>query len=265
MMFEFNPSVRSSYAGHLSSHPRAAISDSALIPAAVAIVVTKSTYNDEACFLLTRRAKGLKRHSGQYALPGGRLESGESTETAALRELEEELGLTASISQVAGQLDDFATRSGFRITPVVVWLDQDTNMTLDPLAAKRPEGGLFMWSEQGNDPHKVTSGHPRSNSSSAAAVLSYDVPHNAPWDWRVSLYTWTKSISAGAYIVPGMLLLLGHMDVNSPVWTIATPLFGLTLLAVTGVLLIWDLEHPERFYMISVSYTHLTLPTSDLV
>ena len=77
-------------------------------------------------------AKGLARHSGQYALPGGRLEPNESTEMAALRELEEELGLTASTSQVAGQLDDFATRSGFRITPVVVWLGQDTNMSLDP-------------------------------------------------------------------------------------------------------------------------------------
>ena len=131
-MFEFYPSVQSSYAGHLSSHPRVAIDDTALIPAAVAIVVTKSAHNDEACFLLTRRAKGLARHSGQYALPGGRLEPNESTEMAALRELKEELGLTASISQVAGQLDDFATRSGFRITPVVVWLDQDTNMTLDP-------------------------------------------------------------------------------------------------------------------------------------
>ena len=131
-MFEFYPSVRSSYAGHLSSHPRVAIDDSVLIPAAVAIVVTKSTHNDEACFLLTRRAKGLARHSGQYALPGGRLEPNESTEMAALRELKEELGLTASTSQVAGQLDDFATRSGFRITPVVVWLDQHINMTLDP-------------------------------------------------------------------------------------------------------------------------------------
>ena len=131
-MFEFYPSVRSSYAGHLSSHPRVAIDDAALIPAAVAIVVTKSAHNDEACFLLTRRAKGLARHSGQYALPGGRLEPNESTEMAALRELKEELGLTASISQVAGQLDDFATRSGFRITPVVVWLDQDSSMTLDP-------------------------------------------------------------------------------------------------------------------------------------
>ncbi len=131
-MFEFNPSLRSLYTGHLSSHRRIAIDDAALIPAAVAIVVTKSAYNDEACFLLTRRAKGLTRHSGQYALPGGRLEPNESTETAALRELNEELGLTASASQVIGQLDDFATRSGFRITPVVVWLDQNSNMALDP-------------------------------------------------------------------------------------------------------------------------------------
>ena len=131
-MFEFNPSLRSLYTGRLSAHPRVAIDDAALIPAAVAIVVTKSTHNDEACFLLTRRAKGLARHSGQYALPGGRLEPDESTETAALRELKEELGLTASARQVAGQLDDFATRSGFRITPVVVWLDQHTNMALDP-------------------------------------------------------------------------------------------------------------------------------------
>ena len=131
-MFEFNPSLRSLYTGRLSAHPRIAIDDAALIPAAVAIVATKSDHNNEACFLLTRRAKGLTRHSGQYALPGGRVEPNESTEMAALRELEEELGLTASISQVAGQLDDFATRSGFRITPVVVWLDQNTNMALDP-------------------------------------------------------------------------------------------------------------------------------------
>ncbi len=131
-MFEFNPSLRSLYTGRLSAHPRVAINDAALIPAAVAIVVTKSACNDDACFLLTRRAKGLTRHSGQYALPGGRLEPDESTEIAALRELKEELGLTASASQIAGQLDDFATRSGFRITPVVVWLDRNSNMALDP-------------------------------------------------------------------------------------------------------------------------------------
>ena len=59
-------------------------------------------------------------------------------------------------------------------------------VTLDPLAARRPDGGLFMWSEQGNVPHQVPSGHPGPWNSSAAAVLSYDVLHLAPWDWRVS-------------------------------------------------------------------------------
>ena len=72
--------------------------------------------------------------------------------------------------------------------------------TLDPLAARRPEGDLFMWSEQTPGTERVVSGHPGPfNNSSAAALLSYDVPHSIPWDWRVSLYTWTKGIAAGAY------------------------------------------------------------------
>ena len=70
--------------------------------------------------------------------------------------------------------------------------------TLDPLAARRPEGGLFVWSEQYAGPGAVTGGRPAPHNTSAAAVLSYDVPHRAPWDWRVSLYTWTKGIAAGA-------------------------------------------------------------------
>lgn len=68
--------------------------------------------------------------------------------------------------------------------------------TLDPLAARRPDGGLFAWATQGApDPQLVTSGsgHPGRTVSSAAALLSYDVPHHAPWGWRVSLYTWTSS------------------------------------------------------------------------
>ncbi len=74
--------------------------------------------------------------------------------------------------------------------------------TLDPLAARRPDGGMFLWSEQGTLPHQVTSGHPGAANSSAAALLAYDVPHRMPWDWRLSLYTWTKGIAAGAYLVP---------------------------------------------------------------
>ena len=122
--------------------------------------------------------------------------------------------------------------------------------TLDPIAAKRPDGGLFMWSEQLTGPHQVVSGHPGPQNSSAAALLSYDVPHSAPWDWRVSLYTWTKGIAAGAYLVPALLLGMGTITSANPLWQWVTPILAGVFLGFTGLLLIWDLEHPERFYYI---------------
>lgn len=122
--------------------------------------------------------------------------------------------------------------------------------TLDPLAARRPEGGLFMWSEQQTGPEFVVSGNPNYNNSSAAALLSYDVAHSIPWDWRVSLYTWTKGIAAGVYLVASLLMLFGYLNGNNSVWLWATPVVSGVFLAITGALLIWDLEHPERFYLI---------------
>ncbi len=120
--------------------------------------------------------------------------------------------------------------------------------TLDPIAAARPPGGLYMWSEQGDG---VRSGHPGGwSNSSAAAVLSYDVPHRAPWDWRVSLYTWTKSIAAGAYLIPLLLVLAGLLSWSSPLFVWVAPILALVFLAITGVVLIFDLEHPERFHYI---------------
>src|SRR4051812_32911563 len=132
--------------------------------------------------------------------------------------------------------------------------------TLDPLAARRPEGDLFMWSEQKQDAGTVNSGNPSYANSSAAALLAYDVPHSLPWDWRVSLYTWTKGIAAGAYLVAAMLVLLGHLRHQgysdefgispfmsyppSPLWLWAAPVLSGAFLAITGGLLIWDLEHP---------------------
>jgi 8-oxo-dGTP pyrophosphatase MutT (NUDIX family) len=74
-----------------------------------------------AAFLLCRRAAGLNRHASQWALPGGRLDPGESVIDAARRELEEELGVALGEDAVLGLLDDYATRSGFVITPVVLW------------------------------------------------------------------------------------------------------------------------------------------------
>jgi Fe-S-cluster-containing dehydrogenase component/formate-dependent nitrite reductase membrane component NrfD len=122
--------------------------------------------------------------------------------------------------------------------------------TLDPLAARRPDGELFMWSEQRTGTDFVVSGHPDYNNTSAAALLSYDVPHTIPWDWRVSLYTWTKGIAAGAYLVPLLLVLAGLLKVDSPVWLWVAPVVSGAFLGLTGALLIWDLEHPERFYLI---------------
>jgi Fe-S-cluster-containing dehydrogenase component/formate-dependent nitrite reductase membrane component NrfD len=147
--------------------------------------------------------------------------------------------------------------------------------TLDPLGARRPDGGLFMWSEQPAGPGVINSGHPEYHNSSAAALLSYDVAHSIPWDWRVSLYTWTKSIAAGAYLVAALLLavawLSGQLTADatnaatsatamtgasaaSPLlgglWLWVVPVLSGVFLALTGALLIWDLEHPERFYMI---------------
>lgn len=123
-------------------------------------------------------------------------------------------------------------------------------VTLDPLAARRPDGGLFMWSEQGDVDHQVPSGHPGSWNNSAAAVLSYDVPHTAPWDWRVSAYTFTKSIAAGAYLVPLLLGALGLLPFTTTLWGLQAPLVALAALMVTGALLVWDLDHPQRFWMV---------------
>jgi Fe-S-cluster-containing dehydrogenase component/formate-dependent nitrite reductase membrane component NrfD len=122
--------------------------------------------------------------------------------------------------------------------------------TLDPLAARRPEGGLFMWSEQQDSSDTVVSGNPNHNNSSAAALLAYDVAHSIPWDWRVSLYTWTKGIASGVYLVAALLVLLGALRVTDTIWLWFTPIISGAFLAITGVLLIWDLEHPERFHLI---------------
>jgi 8-oxo-dGTP pyrophosphatase MutT (NUDIX family) len=91
-------------------------------------------WQTDAAFLLTRRAARMNRHAGQWALPGGRIDEGETPQAAALRELHEELGLQVQPAAVLGTLDDYATRSGYVITPFVVWAGAAP--TLQPDAAE---------------------------------------------------------------------------------------------------------------------------------
>jgi 8-oxo-dGTP pyrophosphatase MutT (NUDIX family) len=97
----------------------------------VAIVLMER--DGQPCVPIFQRTSGMRRHAGQMALPGGKVHEGETAERAALRELHEELGLALDETSVLGLLDDFDTRSGFVITPVVVWGGAD-------VAVLRPSG-----------------------------------------------------------------------------------------------------------------------------
>jgi 8-oxo-dGTP pyrophosphatase MutT (NUDIX family) len=113
-------SLRSHIARHLAGFERVSLAAPGLTPAAVALTLVPGAGGAPA-FLLTRRVLTLHRHSGQFALPGGRLDPGEDAQTAARRELSEELGVELDDGSALGLLDDFATRSGYVITPVVFW------------------------------------------------------------------------------------------------------------------------------------------------
>jgi len=123
--------LRAQIATNLGAHDRSAELDPSLRPAAVAVTIVANAVG-EACFVITRRVATLRNHSGQWALPGGRIDEGEDPAGAALRELEEEVGLQCPRDRVLGLLDDYPTRSGFRITPVVVWAGLDVVLRPNP-------------------------------------------------------------------------------------------------------------------------------------
>jgi 8-oxo-dGTP pyrophosphatase MutT (NUDIX family) len=128
---ELDDALRERVRAHLSNFERISHSGEGLRAAAVALVLT-SDEAGRACFLITRRASRLRNHAGQWALPGGRLDAGETAEGAALREVEEEVGVGLGPEDVLGQLDDYPTRSGFVITPVVAWAGPKRETVADP-------------------------------------------------------------------------------------------------------------------------------------
>jgi mutator protein MutT len=123
--------LRQRVAAHLAGFERRSHEGGDLRAAAVALALVDDE-EGRPCFLITRRARGLRAHGGQWALPGGRIDAGETAPQAALRELAEEVGLALAPESVLGLLDDYPTRSGFVITPVVAWAEAGAALRANP-------------------------------------------------------------------------------------------------------------------------------------
>lgn len=127
----FTDALRQELESKLGSFERHKADAADLRRAAVALVILPDA-DGEACVLLTQRAFHLSKHAGQYALPGGRIDAGETTVEAALREAHEEVGLRLDTERVLGRLDDFVTKSGFHMGAVAVWGDPDETIVPSP-------------------------------------------------------------------------------------------------------------------------------------
>lgn len=146
-MFEFicNDDLLHHISANLEKFVQKTHDNRGLMAAAVAVTIVDIQHNPniynlpfseswagQAALLLTRRASGLRHHAGQWAMPGGHIDPGESAEETVLRELEEEVGLKLGIDRVVGRLDDYSTRSGFTIKPIVVWGGIDISLKANP-------------------------------------------------------------------------------------------------------------------------------------
>lgn len=171
-MVTYDSGLRDRISGHLTGHERTSLPLAGRKHAAVAVLLVDSEVGSDehdphpadaeglavipsdvsgldgrmanvaggASFVLCRRAARLNTHAAQWALPGGRIDPGETPEQAALRETHEEVGIMLDEGAVVGVLDDYATRSGYVITPVVVWAGAGAELVPNPdevLAAYR--------------------------------------------------------------------------------------------------------------------------------
>lgn len=130
-LYLYNEEMRARVAANLGGFARTRSPSEGLKRAAVVIALVPDE-NGEGAYVLTRRTARLNSHAGQFALPGGRIDDGETPIEGALRELREEVDLALEQDAVLGLLDDYRTQSGYLITPIVVWAGADARMTANP-------------------------------------------------------------------------------------------------------------------------------------
>lgn len=122
---------RNRLASHLQAFPRQTIPAESLRPAAVLIPIFQRSGRDYLLF--TERTAHLEHHAGEISFPGGGFDQGDADLSAtALRETEEELGITQNQVSVLGRLDDFYSIHGYHVVPFVGLIPQPDNLQLDP-------------------------------------------------------------------------------------------------------------------------------------
>jgi Fe-S-cluster-containing dehydrogenase component/formate-dependent nitrite reductase membrane component NrfD len=176
--------------------------------------------------------------------------------------------LSGDLDDPTSQISQLTTREPVRVRkpdkgtiPQLFYIDADEN-SLTPTASSQPQG-FGMWSQVAQPqitetslplPGLSTVGGPSTSFTLHDLVphkphTVYDVAHAVPWGRKVSLYIWTKSIAAGAFLLSSLGVGLGLVP-DSPLMTWAAPILAILFLALTSVLLIVDLKRPERFYTI---------------
>ncbi|WP_328393175.1 NUDIX hydrolase [Nocardia sp. NBC_00416] len=158
----------------LDSFPRIAVPDTDGMRRAAVVLCVVDTGGSLAVLVIRRAYQG--RNAGQWALPGGRVEAGETLEQAAIRELHEELGLTTGPEDVLGVLDDFPAASGFAITPIVATLTDITRLAPNPDEVHSVHRADFARLAADDTPHWV----PRSAARMHEATPAAEVPPGEP-------------------------------------------------------------------------------------
>ena len=132
MTHPFDDTTRRNIAARCAAFARRPAGEPAALLKRAAVAIALVGAGDGTALLLTLRAAGLRAHRGQWALPGGRCDEGETPVAAALRELHEELGVELGPDDVLGLLDEYPTRSGYLIRPVVLWAAKTAGISPNP-------------------------------------------------------------------------------------------------------------------------------------